>query len=149
MTQANDWRERLQQRMGRKNGPRPPTGKTEMSRFIAEAVLPAFHEVAREMESLGRSAVIRDTGACASINVEYQGRPEFAYSIQGRVFPTQTVPYAEIRFRERQGLRLISVESMFRDAAAPYGLADIDKDEIINHFVENYTRRVARPANAS
>ena len=69
------------------------------------------------------------------------------YRIQGRTFPNAVLPYAEIRFRERKGLRYIRVESMFRSGSSNYRISDITKDEVIRNFVENYTSRVDGPSS--
>ncbi len=137
-----DWRAKLKNAMQDTDKSRQEKEAMEMSRFIAEVVLPAFSEITVEMKSHGRTATIRHTETTAAINVQFNGEDELVYRIQGRTFPTRTLPFADIRFRERKGLRLIRVESMFRDGASPYSLEDITKDEIIENFVDNYTRRV-------
>ena len=64
--------------------------------------------------------------------------------MRGRTFPTGVLPFAEIRFRQRKGLRFISVESMLRSGATPYKMADITREEVIQNFLDNYTRRVEK-----
>lgn len=137
-----DWRTKLRDSLKVTEKNRQEKESMEMNRFITEVVLPAFADIADEMKDHGRTAAIRHTETTASINIQFNGEDEMIYRIQGRTFPTNTLPFADIRFRERKGLRLIRVENMFRDGSTPYSMADITKDEIIENFVENYTRRV-------
>jgi choline/glycine/proline betaine transport protein len=122
---------------------REPQGEAaEMSRFIIKVVMPAFDEIAPSLEKHKREVNIRNTGPSAALIVCRNGEEEMTYRIQGRTFPNGILPYAEIRCRERKGLRYIRVESMFRSGMPNYTLADITKEEIIRNFVENYTARV-------
>ncbi len=137
-----DWRTRLRDSLQAPDKSRQQKEQLEMSGFIADVVLPAFQDIGEEMAALGRTATIRHTDTTAAINIQFNGEDELVYRIQGRTFPTKTLPFADIRFRERKGLRLIRVESMIRDGATPYSLADITREEIIENFVQHYTRRV-------
>jgi hypothetical protein len=115
---------------------------SDLSRFVAGVVVPAFQELALELEKHGRNATIRNYVTSASLTVQYNGEEEIMYRVHGRMFPDKVLPYAEIRCRERKGLRFIRVESMFRSASARYKLSDITKDEIIRNFLTNYMHRV-------
>jgi hypothetical protein len=115
---------------------------TEVARFIAEVVVPAFEELKPEMEKHGRTATVRNAVSSAAISVHHNGEEELSYRLQCRIFPTRILPYVDIRFRERKGLRLIRTEVMLREGGVEYSLSDVTKEEIIEHFVDNYTRRV-------
>lgn len=116
--------------------------KSEVEIFIAEVAIPAFEEIAMELQGHGRNITIRESGSSASILVQKNGEEEMSYSIQGRTFPTGTLPYAEIRYRERGGRRLITVESVVRSGSQDYQITDITKDEVIEHFIKEYTTKV-------
>jgi len=115
---------------------------SELARFIEDVVMPAFDAVKQEMEKHGRDVTIRNASTSASLSVHHGGEEELTYRVQGRIFPSRVLPYVELRFRERKGLRLLRTEVMFRDGAVEYGLTDITREEIIQHFVDNYVRRV-------
>ena len=115
---------------------------SEWSRFISSVVIPAFEELVIELEKHGRSATVRHSVASAQILVTYNSEEEMLYRVQAKTMPDRVLPCAEIRSRERKGLRYLSTESMFRGATPPYTLSDITKEEIIRNFVAHYTRRV-------
>ncbi len=113
-----------------------------LAAFIGRVALPALEDVAEELQAHGRAVKIRSTETSATIIVEHNGEEEMTYRIQGRTFPNQVLPYAQVRFRQRKGLRFITVESMIRRGNAQYGMSDITQEEVIQDFIDNYTRRV-------
>jgi choline/glycine/proline betaine transport protein len=138
----NDWKKNLGAffEQAGKAGQREP--RDELETFVAKTVIPAFEEVAAEMRKHQRQATLRGSGTSAALIIQRGGEEEMTYRVQGRMFPNGILPFAEIRFRERKGLKFITVESMFRSGAQDYRLADVTKDEIIRDFVQNYTMRV-------
>lgn len=114
---------------------------SEMARFINDVAAPAFEQLREELQNHGRSVTIRNTVTSAAIIVQYGGEEELNYRIQGRTFPNGVLPFAEIRFKERKGLRLIRVESMFRSGSPDYRIEDVTADEIIQNFLQHYMRR--------
>ena len=137
-----DWRESLdgffeKAEQGKKEEEISPFG-----RFISEVAVPAFSELASELEKHGRTVTVRTAAESAAIIVHCKGEEEITYRIQSRTFPNGVLPYADVRFRERKGLRLIRTESMFRSGVPDYRLEDIAKEEIISNFLDHYTRRV-------
>ena len=111
-------------------------------RFITAVVLPAFEALAQELEKYGRQVTVRHTSTSAGLLVSYDGDEEMTYRVQERMFPSGVLPYAEIRYHERKGLRLIRAESMFRSGAPDYALDDVTSDDVIANFLEQYKRRV-------
>jgi hypothetical protein len=107
-----------------------------------DVAVPAFGELAKELERHGRTVTIREAAESASILVQFKGEEEITYRLQGRMFPNGVLPFAEIRQRERKGLRLVRFESMLRSGAPDYVIDDIKPDEIIGNFLEHYTSRV-------
>ena len=114
---------------------------SELARFIANKVVPAFGEIADELEKHGRDVTMRNAVTSAVMIVHCDGDEELSYRVQGRTFPNGVLPYAEIRFRERKGLKMIRAESMFRSGTEVYRLVDVTKEEIIKNFLENYMPR--------
>ncbi|OVE75916.1 hypothetical protein BVX97_02975 [bacterium E08(2017)] len=116
----------------------------EFDQFILDVVIPAMQEIAAELKLHGRDVTVRNSQSSAAVIVCKDGDEEMTYRIQGRTFPNAVLPFAEVRFRQRKGRKLVTVESMFRSGAPGYKLSDITKEEVIQHFVENYTTRVQR-----
>jgi len=139
----SDWRDQLGSILNEAAAQKVETKTTEFARFVADIVLPAFAEIAGELEKYGRQVLIRssETSATMIVNSSH-GEEEMIYRLQGRMFPQGELPYAEIRFRERKGLKLITVESMLRSGAPSYALADVQAEEIIKNFLDHYKRRV-------
>ena len=136
-----DWKQNLG-RFFEEPEKRAENESSVMAHFVTNVALPAFEEIASELRRHHRDVTIRESETSAAIIVCRDGEEELSYRIQGRTFPTQVLPYAEIRFRERKGLKLITVESMFRCGSPDYVMADITKDVIMDDFVDNYARRV-------
>ncbi|MDA0990509.1 MAG: hypothetical protein O3A51_07140 [Verrucomicrobia bacterium] len=137
-----DWRADLGSFLNKSEGKRIEPAGSELARFITDVVLPAFQDVADELERYGRTVVRRHTASSAVLIASNGTEEELTYRVQGRTFPNGVLPYAEVRFRERKGLRLIRVESMFRSGVPNYRMVDITKDEIIRDFLTHYKHRV-------
>lgn len=141
---SENWRSQLNSFLGAPRETGTPDKKDELAAFISDVVLPAFAELDQELRKHGRDVTLRHTEASAALIVQHNGDEELAYRIQGRMFPHGVLPFAQVRFRERKGLKYITVENMVRPGAATYKIGDISRDEIIRHFLDNYTRRVHR-----
>lgn len=139
---ANEWQNNLDDFFQKSQKKKQQVKTSELQKFIADVVLPAFETLRQQLARHDRSVVIRDYDTSAVIIVHHNGEEEMMYRIHGRTYPNGIVPYAEIRFRERKGLRFISTETMFRSGTPDYSVADVKQDEVIRNFVENYTSRV-------
>ena len=137
-----DWRKNLTDFFESSEEAEQQEERPEFDQFISDVVIPAFEEILPELEAHGRTVTVRSASSTAVLIVHNAGDEELMYRIQPRTFPNGVLPFAEIRFRERKGLRRITVESMFRSGTPDYRVSDITKDEIIENFVENYTKRV-------
>jgi hypothetical protein len=138
----SNWKQNLNEFFQETDKSRQKEKEPELSRFMARVVMPAFQEIAAQMELHGREVTTRNTATSAAIVVSHDGDEEIRYRVQGRTFPHTVLPYAEIRYRERKGLKLITVESMLRSGPPNYTLADVSKEEVIGNFLEHYMRRV-------
>ncbi len=66
------------------------------------------------------------------------------YRLQERSLPDRKLPYAQVRMRERGGLRLVTVEAMVRPGS-DYHIEDLTRDDVINSVLQNYMSRVKLP----
>ena len=137
-----DWQKQLGDFFAKTEETKQKEEKPEFDRFISDIVMPAFEKLAEELKKHGRDVTIRDAAATASLIVHHGGKEEFMYRLQGRTFPNAVLPYAELRFRERKGLKLIHTENMLRSGPPDYALSDITEEEVIRNFLANYTSRV-------
>jgi hypothetical protein len=139
--QNDAWRDSLGTFFKQKSGGQQPPG-AELAAFITQTAIPAFESLREELEKHGRDVTIRETPTSAMISVHFMGSEELTYRVQGRTYPNGVLPYAEVRYRERKGLKFLRVESTFRSGAPDYRLDDVTREEIIGNFIRHYTRHV-------
>jgi choline/glycine/proline betaine transport protein len=138
-----DWRERLSSFLTTSDRRRRQEEEnSEWAQFLAQVVTPAFEELAAELEKHGRTAAIRNSVVTAQLLVMNGGEEEMLYRIQAKPMPDRILPQAEIRSRERKGLKYFTTEAMLRSATPAYRLADITREDIIQNFLQHYMRRV-------
>ncbi len=140
----SDWRDSLGSFLSTAERRKQEKAGYGMAEFIRDVVAPAFEEISRELAKYDRQIATRQTEASATLTVTHAGNEEITYRVQGRTFPNGIRPFAEVRFRERKGLRLITVENMFRSGNSDYTLEDVTRDEVIANFIDTYTSRCAR-----
>lgn len=138
-----DWRKDLGSFFEQQTKKQEQKERTETERFISDVVVPAMESLREELIKHGRTVSLRSSQSSAQMIVQRDGSDEFTYRVQSRTFPERTVPFAEVVAKERKGVRLIRTESMFRSDST-YTIKDIDRDEVIRHFLQNYTSRVGR-----
>ena len=112
--------------------------------FIRNVAIPAFEELRSELEQYGRDVTLRRADTSATLIVYNGGVEEITYRIQSRTFPKGVVPFADMRFKERGGLKLVRRESMFRSGDADYTIQDVSKQEVIENFLSHYMPLVER-----
>ena len=138
----SEWQKNLDGFFKKTEQKKKDTRQTEMAHFIATVAIPAFAEIREELEKHGRDVTIRNAEVTAGLIVTKDGEEEITYRVQSRSYPNTVVPYAEVRTRERKGLKLVRNESMFRSGAPDYAIKDIGKDEIIQNFLSHYMRLI-------
>jgi hypothetical protein len=101
--------------------------------FIKSVVVPAFEAVKAELTKYGKQIEIHAGSDFASIQISEGDVDEMTYFIKVRgIFP-----YMEKTHRSR-GRRYIS-EGFIRSGSHDYTVEEIDKDEIIEHLIWEYT----------
>jgi hypothetical protein len=110
------------------------------NRFIRLVALPAFEEIKSELEQHGRRVAVRASEASASICITHKGNEEMTYSLRERLLPNGPLPCAEVRAKERNGLKLVTIESMVR-SGTDYTLVDVTQEHLIQHVLKQYTSR--------
>lgn len=134
-----DWRVELNGLLGsRTRATRAEIEDAQFREFLAQVVHPAFVQVGEELAKYGRESTIRETPAAATLTIRHEGSEELSFRVMRRSLPTAVVPYAEIRARERRGLRITKSEANFLDRTEPYGLADVTGEDIIRVFLKCY-----------
>jgi hypothetical protein len=111
-------------------------------KFLIDIALPAFEELRAALEKHGRLVKIRSTPSSAVITVLDGTTEEIMYRLQERTLPDRRLPYAQVRLRERGGLRLVTVEAMLRPGSTDYFTEDITKDDVLQSVLQHYMSRV-------
>ncbi len=114
----------------------------DFTNFVKNTALPALREIRDQMEKHGREVVIRETVSSLTARIIYDGKEEFIYGVYGRLFPNGMLPYAEVKYRERNGLKITKVETMIRSGKPDYLMSDVTKNEVIENFLGHYMRVV-------
>lgn len=110
--------------------------------FLEKVALPAFDELRPAFEKHGRTVSIRSTPSSAVITVLDGTKEEIMFRLQERTLPDRKLPYAQVRMRERGGLRLVTVEAMLRKGGNDYHTEDITKEDVIQCVLQHYMSRI-------
>ncbi len=116
--------------------------QSAFEKFIAEVAVPGFEELRPVLEKHGRRVVIRHSSSSAVITVFDGTTEEIMYRLQERTLPDRKLPYAQVRMRERGGLRLVTVEAMLRAGGNDYQTEDLTREEVIGSVLQHYMSRV-------
>ncbi len=140
-----DWRNSMDNFFEKSDETKKNKDITDFTRFIRDTALPALKELREQMEKHGRELTIKETVSSLTARISSQGKEELVYGVYGRTFPNGVLPYAEVKYRERNGLKITKVESMIRSGKPDYLMSDVTKDEVIDSFLGHYMR-VVKPA---
>lgn len=115
----------------------------EFAEFIKIVARPALEEVAEELKKYKRTAEIFDSGSnYVSITVKKESEhgfseEEFSYAIKLSRGAQRAYPTPETRFQDKDG-KSYRAEGFIRSGGQDYTAKDITKEEIINHFLQEY-----------
>lgn len=116
--------------------------QTAFEKFITDIAVPAFEEIRPTLEKHSRRVVVRSSPSSAVITVFDGTTEEIMYRLQERTLPDRKLPYAQVRLRERGGLRLVTVEAMLRPGNSDYHTEDLTREDIIASVLQHYMSRV-------
>lgn len=113
--------------------------KLRVEKFYSTIVNPAFKELKSELKKHGREVeVYTERRDFASIIVQFEGEEELDYSIEVILYPGLAFPRPVIHYTEWASSRRLRVEGILRTGIQNYDISDITKDEIIEHFLNEY-----------
>ena len=113
--------------------------KLRVEEFYATIVNPAFEELKSELKKHGREVnVYTQRTDYASIIVQFEGAEELDYSIEVMLYPGLAFPRPVVHFTEWASSRRLRVEGLLRKGVQNYDISDITKEEIIEHFLDEY-----------
>jgi len=110
-----------------------------VEKFYSTIVTPAFKELKSELKRHGRDVeVYAERRDFASIIVNFEGEEELDYSIEVMLSPARVFPRPVIHYTEWASSRRLRVEGLLRTGSQDYDISDITKEEIIEHFLDEY-----------
>ena len=113
--------------------------KLRIEKFYSKIVNPAFKELKSELKRHGRDVeVYAERPDFASIIVNFEGEEELDYSIEVMISPVRVFPRPAIHYTEWASSRRLRVEGLLRKGRQDYDISDISKEEIIEHFLNEY-----------
>jgi hypothetical protein len=113
--------------------------KLRVEKFYSTIVNPAFEELKSELKKHGREVdVYTERRDFASIIVQFEGEEELDYSIEVMLYPGLAFPRPVIHYTEWASSRRLRIEGLLRRGIQDYDISDITKDEIIEHFLNEY-----------
>jgi hypothetical protein len=121
--------------------------KLRVEKFYATIVNPAFEELRSEFRKYGREVdVYTERRDFASIIVNFEGEEELDYSIEVMLSPGLAFPRPVIHYTEWASSRRLRAEGFLRKGIQVYDISDITKEEIIEHFLNEY-QNISRKHN--
>jgi hypothetical protein len=113
--------------------------KLRVEKFYSTIVNPAFKELKSELRKYGREVeVYTERPDFASIIVNFEGEEELDYSIEVMISPGRVFPRPVIHYTEWASSRRLRVAGLLRKGRQNYSISDISKEEIIEHFLNEY-----------
>ena len=105
-------------------------------KFLNQEVIPAYTQITKELSKYKRDVVVRNTGTAALLSVRYENAEEITFRVFKRDLPSGFVPYAEVRTKERKGLKIKTTEMNFHDGT--YTMDDVKQDDVLKMFMTAY-----------
>jgi hypothetical protein len=113
--------------------------KLRVEKFYSKIVNPAFKELKSELIRHGRDVeVYIERRDFASIIVNFEAEEELDYSIEVIISPVRIFPRPVVHYTEWASSRRLRVEGSLRKGVQTYDISDITKEEIIEHFLNEY-----------
>jgi hypothetical protein len=113
--------------------------KLRVEKFYSTIVNPAFEELRSELKKHGREVeVYAERTDFASIIVNFEAEEELDYSIEVMISPGHVFPRPVIHYTEWASSRRLRAEGLLRKGIQDYDISDITKEEIIEHFLNEY-----------
>jgi len=113
--------------------------KLRVEKFYSTIVNPAFNELRSELKKHRREVeVYTERTDFASIIVNFEAEEELDYSIEVMISPGRVFPRPVIHYTEWASSRRLRVEGLLRKGNQDYDISDITKEEIIEHFLNEY-----------
>jgi hypothetical protein len=139
----SDWKEDLRRLLATTGGAeRPkPEGPSRVRGFISEVVVPAFEELATELQDHDRDVEVEHGDRTASIRIVNQGKEEFYYEVKVKAYRTGGFAFPVVPLRDVEG-KTYRAEIHLRDRALHHDVTNSTKEDLIRYFLHDYGRHL-------
>lgn len=139
----SDWKDDLKTLLATTEGAgRPkPAGPSRVRGFISEVVVPAFEEVATELQEYGRDVEVEHGDRTASIRILKDGREEYYYEVKVKAYRTRGFAFPVVPLRDPEG-KTYRAEIHLRDRALHQDVTNSTKEDLIRYFLHDYGRHL-------
>jgi len=140
---VSDWKKELKELLESTSGERKvrPEGPTRVRGFISDIVVPAFEEVAEELQQHGRDVELEYGDRTASIRIVKDGTEEFFYEVKIKAYQRLRFAFPLAPLRDAEG-KTYRAEIHLRDRALLHDVTNANKEEMIEYFLRYYARHL-------
>jgi len=140
---VSDWKKELKELLERTPEERKvrPEGPTRIRGFISDIVVPAFEEIAEELQEYGRDVEVEYGDRTASIRVVKDGKEEFYYEVRIKAYQKLRFAFPIAPLRDAEG-KTYRAEIHLRDRALLHDVTNATKEEMIQYFLRYYARHL-------
>jgi len=142
------WRDRLRAVLGRRDQPAQRQATSELAAarqraqtFIQDTALPAFRDLAKELEAHGRTAAIERQPYQVTLVVRRQGTEEFRYGIRARVLRVAAMAFPELD-DDSVPRRVVGEVILRGGVPRDYDADRFTRQGIVDDFIHEYAKWV-------
>jgi choline/glycine/proline betaine transport protein len=139
----SSWKESLKEILSAAEGTKR-TGdepRRRVKHFIAQVVVPAFEEVAQELQEYGRDVEVEHGEKRAAIRVFHEGDEEFSYEVRATAYRKLEFAFPALPLHDAEGMTY-RAEAHLKDRPLNEDVTDFTKDQIIESFLREYGRHL-------
>lgn len=139
----SDWKRELKHIVETAGGPsRPPGAKSQRIRaFVHEVVVPAFEEVARELQDYGRTVEVEHEDRWASIRIIHGADEDFVYEVRVKAYRKPEFAFPVIPLRDAEGAAY-RAEAGLSDRPLHQDVTNFTREQLIQHLLREYDRHL-------
>ena len=145
----NEWRKSLRElleeaetkRAAREAANRDAQKWKRVKHFISDTVVPAFEQVAEELQDHDRDVELEHARDFATITVYRDGEREFYFGVRARAYKEREFAFPALPLRDAQG-RIYRAEAFTDDGPLKHDVTDYTTEEIIELLLYEYRRHL-------
>lgn len=138
-----DWKAELDELLdiADRRAPPPDHEPIGIHDFIAKVVVPAFEELATELQQRGRDVEIDQGDDDAWIRVATDGHEEFYYRVDVKPYGASKYAFPLVPLSDPQG-KEYRAEAHVRDRSLEQDVTNATKEDLIESFLREYRRHL-------